>query len=56
MLDCACKEEEGRRYNEVEGEYAIVLCELCGTNGAHVKCANISDDTLEYVCDDCGGE
>merc|ERR1719318_902740 len=44
----------GRSFNEFENE--IILCDMCGTNGVHMKCGNIDEDTLDYACVDCGGD
>eukprot|EP00092_Neocalanus_flemingeri_P011468 GFUD01012360.1.p1 GENE.GFUD01012360.1~~GFUD01012360.1.p1 ORF type:complete len:1412 (-),score=414.50 GFUD01012360.1:12-4247(-) len=56
VKECICKEEEGRSYNDVDGEFEIVLCDMCGTNGVHIKCAKVNEDTLDYACVDCGGD
>ena len=53
LKDCQCK--DGRDFNDVDGDFEIVLCDLCGTNGVHMKCGNINEETLDYICADCGG-
>lgn len=45
----------GRDVNGGEGSLTeVFLCVLCGTNGCHVKCADLGDDE-EFRCEDCGG-
>merc|ERR1719233_2207450 len=56
VKECLCNEKEGRSFNDVDGEFEIVLCDMCGTNGVHIKCANVNEETLDYVCVDCGGD
>jgi len=56
VKECLCKEKEGRSFNDVDGEFEIVLCDMCGTNGVHIKCAKVNEETLDYVCVDCGGD
>ena len=53
VLDCLS--QEGRTFTEVEGEWEVALCLLCGSNGAHSKCGDIRD-AAKYTCFDCGGE
>ena len=56
VKNCISKEIEGRNFNGVESEFEIVLCDMCGTNGVHIKCADINEETLDYICVDCGGD
>ena len=56
VKECLCKEKDGRSFNDVDGEFEIVLCDMCGTNGVHIKCANVNEETLDYICVDCGGD
>ena len=42
-------------YSDVEGagDWEVVLCDLCGGNGAHLGCWESEEAT--YVCEDGGG-
>ena len=44
---------EGRRRNDVDGEFEIVACTMCGNNSAHTKCGNIDPVSLQFTCGDC---
>ena len=38
-----------------ENMWELVLCNMCGANGTHLKCGEVKVAD-NYVCRDCGGE
>jgi len=59
-LDCLCPNtmedsegREGRRYDEEDTEWEIMLCVCCGHQGMHVKCGSLSLARPRWKCDFC---
>ena len=53
MKCSCCEEEKDRRFNVVEGEYEILICNMCGTIGTHLKCAGLTQGSLDKTCKSC---
>lgn len=46
---CLC--EKGRDFHRGDGDWAIKLCNFCGSKGVHEKCSQSNES--EFECDDC---
>ena len=46
-----CLSPKGRDVSELDTEFEIVLCSLCGINGVHGKCGNINLKSAAQVKD-----
>ncbi|XP_076807328.1 G2/M phase-specific E3 ubiquitin-protein ligase-like isoform X2 [Clavelina lepadiformis] len=52
VKECQCP--HGRDYNLKGSEWAVVLCDLCGSSGTHIACnEDVDSETSYHVCDLC---
>ncbi|XP_060566678.1 uncharacterized protein LOC132725559 [Ruditapes philippinarum] len=48
-----CKCAEGRKYDKDGSKWEIILCEFCGSHGAHVACNHLEKLGKHDICKGC---
>lgn len=48
---CLCP--NGRSHRQPSGDWQLLICETCGSNGSHWKCVRSPNWIDNWVCDEC---
>ncbi|XP_077861875.1 uncharacterized protein LOC100371995 [Saccoglossus kowalevskii] len=51
VADCLCP--QGRHIKEEASIWDIILCDMCGSVGSHLRCSNLKTPEDDWICCDC---